>query len=322
MTLATISAVVTVSLAVTACGGRLAPAVAPSQPAPTRQQLAELWIDPGRTPRDLFWGIGGQRQAPSADATFTVLEREDAGFSVSYDVVGPDGMEWSAKIGPEAQAEVVLSRVLWGLGYHQPPVYYLPAWKFRAPGGAIQTEAGTRFRPKLPALDRLDDYWQWRENHFLGTRELNALLVTLLMLNSTDLKDDNNSTYELRQPWDGATRWYVVRDLGASLGEVGKINPRRNSIADFEREGFISRVAGGRVEFDYDGRHEDLLETITPADVQWAAARMRRLTDRQWQDAFRAAGYSRPDAARFIRRIQQKIADGLALRATVAPKER
>ena len=40
-----------------------------------------------------------------------------------------DGVEWSVKLGPEAHTEVVLSRVLSAVGYHQPPVYYLPAWQ-------------------------------------------------------------------------------------------------------------------------------------------------------------------------------------------------
>ena len=40
-----------------------------------------------------------------------------------------------------------------------------------------------------------------------------------------------------------------------------------------------------------------------------------RITDAQWHDAFRAANYADPDAERFIRRLKQKIDDGLALRA-------
>ncbi len=54
----------------------------------------------------------------------------------------PDGLEWSAKIGPEAQTEVVVSRILWGLGYHQPPIYYLPSWTVDLGNG--ETEAGER----------------------------------------------------------------------------------------------------------------------------------------------------------------------------------
>ena len=107
----------------------------------------------------------------------------------------------------------------------------------------------------------------------------------------------------------------MVRDVGAALGETGKLFPRRNWIDGFEKQGFITGIgADGRIAFDYDGRHQELLAMITPADVQWAAQRMQKLTDQQWRDAFRAGNYAEPIAERYIRRIQQKIADGLALR--------
>ena len=44
------------------------------------------------------------------------------------------------------------------------------------------------------------------------------------------------------------------------------------------------------------------------------ATRLDALTDAQWQDAFRAGGYSKELADRFIRRLEQKIAEGLALK--------
>jgi hypothetical protein len=232
-------------------------------------------------------------------------------------------MEWSAKIGPEAQTEVVVSRILWALGYHQPPIYYLPSWKLDTGDGAPRLESEARFRPKIEGLVRLDEYWYWADNAFSGTRELKGLLVTLLMLNSSDLKDDNNSIYELKEPWDGAARWFVVRDVGAALGVTGKLYPRRNWLEGFEKAGFITGVnEDGSVQFDYDGRHQELLSMITVADVQWAATRMQRLSDAQWRDAFRSGNYAPSDAARFIRRIKQKIADGLALRADAAASTR
>ena len=281
--------------------------------------MAELWRDPGSQPRNLFWGVGGERYAPQPDAVYTLEGRDDAGFSTSFDVEGPDKMEWSAKIGPEAQTEVVVSRILWGLGYHQPPIYYLPKWKLDTGVDEPREESEARFRPKLDHLKRLDDYWHWRDNQFSGTREMKGLLVVLLMLNSTDLKDDNNSIYELKEPWDGATRWFVVRDVGASLGETGKLFPRRNWLEGFEKTGFIKSVdEQGRIEFDYKGRHQELLAMVTGEDVRWAAGLMARLTDQQWRDAFRAANYAEPVAERFIRRIRQKIADGQALRVGTA----
>ena len=294
-----------------ACGGRTAVAT-PAAPPPAR--LAEFWVDPGPAPRDLFWGVGGQTHAPPPDEAYVFESRDESGFSVSYDVTSADGTEWSAKIGAEAQTEVVVSRILWGLGFHQPPVYYLPRWQLTSKGEEPRVESEARFRPKLREFDRLDEFWRWRENPFTGTREFRGLLVVLVMLNSTDLKDDNNSIYQLASPADGASRWFVVRDVGATLGETGRLYPRRNWIDGFERQRFITAVGGGRVEFDYDGRHADLLASVTPDDVRWAARLMQRLTDAQWRDAFRAGNYADSIAARYIRRIEQKIADGVAVR--------
>ena len=304
------STVVAVLLASAACGGR----TVVSEPAApvSAAQMAQLWVEPERE-RDLFWGVGGQRFAPPANAVYKFEAKDETGFSVSFDVTSPDGMEWSAKIGPEAQTEVVVSRILWGLGYHQPPIYYLPSWTLDPEGAETRTESEARFRPKLPQLERLDEYWHWADNPFSGTREMKGLLVVMLMLNATDLKDDNNSIYELKEPWGGAPRWFVVRDVGAALGETGKLFPRRNWLDGFERAGFITGTdEEGRIRFDYNGRHQELLSMITPADVQWAAQRMQRLTEQQWRDAFRAGNYAQPIADRYVRKIKQKIAQGLA----------
>ena len=320
-----VSVLLMVAVCSAGCGGRTV-VVTPRQPV-TAAQLAELWVDPGPSPRDVFWGVGGPKRAPAPDVPYTVIGKDSAGFSVSYDVTGPDGTEWSAKLGPEAQTEVVVSRLLWGLGYHQPPTYYLPSWTVAGEDNRKESEA--RFRPKLAELDRLEQVWSWADNPFSGTRELKGLLVILLMLNSTDLKDDNNSIYEVQSQAFGRgrpstiaqgassgveRRWFVVRDLGASLGETGKLYPRRNWLEGFERQAFITDISDAAVDFDYDGRHEELLSMIGPGDVQWAARRMARLTERQWRDAFRAGNYAAPRADRYIARIQEKIADGLALR--------
>jgi hypothetical protein len=300
------------ALVVTACGGAIA--IRTPQHPPSPEQIRELWVDPGDQPRDLFWGIGGQKYAPAPDAVYRFDARDDTGFSSSYDVTDSNGVEWSAKIGPEAQTEVVVSRLLWGIGYHQPPIYYLPSWTLER-DGQLRKESEARFRPKLKELERLKEYWWWQQNPFVGTRQLSGLFVVLMMLSSTDLKNNNNSIYTLQEPWDGADRWFVVRDVGATLGETGKLYPRRNWLEGFEKHGFITAIDGDRVDFDYQGLHRELISMIHPPDVQWAAQRMQRLTDAQWHDAFRAGNYSDADAERFIRRLKQKIDDGLALRA-------
>jgi len=286
---------------------------------PTAEHMAELWVEPEST-RDLFWGVGGTRLAPPRDVTYKFKKKDETGFSVSYDVKSPDGTEWSAKIGPEAQTEVVLSRILWGLGYHQPPVYYLPSWKVKLEDGEEKIESEARFRPKLKDLHR-HEFWLWEDNKFLGTRQLNGLLAILLMLNSSDLKNDNNTIYKLDEPREGARHWYVVRDLGAALGQTGKLFPRRNWLNGFEQGGFIKSVKGNQIEFDYRGRHQELLKTITPADVRWAARRMSKLTDGQWRDAFRAANYTEEMTERYLRKIREKIEQGLSLQAEATENE-
>ena len=100
---------------------------------PTADQLAELWVAPA-TARDLFWGVGGERLAPDPNATYKVTEVKRTGFSMGLTVEGPDKRKWSAKMPPEAPTEVVASRLLWGVGYHQPPIYYVGKWN--AEGGA------------------------------------------------------------------------------------------------------------------------------------------------------------------------------------------
>ncbi len=134
------------------------------------------------------------------------------------------------------------------------------------------------------------------------------------MLGNSDIKDDNNAFYELAEPFEGAKSWYVARDLGQTFGRTGVIDAPRGDIEVFEQTPFIKGVRNGRVVFDWRGRHGVLFEQITPADVRWICARLDTLTDRQWTDAFRAGGYGKELSGRFIRRMIQKIAEGLALK--------
>jgi len=271
-------------------------------------------VQPERS-RDLFNGVGGARLAPEPSAVYTVIEMKRSGFSRGYTVKGPDDREWSAKFPPEAGPEVAASRILWGIGYHQPPIYYVPQWNAaQAPSPNPQLPA--RFREKAPDLHGLkgEGSWSYYHNPFGGTREMNGLLVIQAMLGNSDLKDEQNVLYELKQPSEGATRWYVARDLGQSFGRTGVIDAPRGDPSIFEQTPFITGVVNGKVRFDYRGRHRVLFENISPDDVRWACQRLRALTDRQWRDASRAAGFPESIAERFIRRMRQKIDEGLSLK--------
>lgn len=280
---------------------------------PTPEQLAELWVQPSGA-RDLFWGVGTRRLAPDPSATYTVLEVKRGGFSMGLTVEGPNHRKWSAKMPPEAPTEVVASRLLWAVGYHQPPIYYVGRWNAKgAPDPNPQLPA--RFRETKPDLHGLDAHgvWSYYRNPFVGTRELNGLLVLQVMLGNSDLKDEQNALYHLAERFEGASRWYVARDLGQSFGRTGVLDAPRGNVKVFEDTPFIKGMAGPYVRFDYRGRHGRLVDHMTAADVRWICEKLERLTDEQWDAAFRAGGYAPDTAGRFIRRFKQKIKEGLAL---------
>jgi hypothetical protein len=282
--------------------------------APAPAALAELWAAPERG-RDLFWGVGGKRLAPDPAARYTVIEIKRGGFSRGYTVTDARDREWSVKFPPEAAPEVVASRLLWGVGYHQPPVYYLAEWQ-AAKATSPNPQLPARFRESKPDLHGLDaeGAWSYYRNPFVGTRQLHGLLVLHAMLGNSDLKDEQNAIYVLDTPLEGARRWYVARDLGQTFGRTGALDPPRGDPDVFDKAGFIRGVDGGYVRFHYQGRHRELFERITPADVRWICERLDALSDAQLRDAFRAGGYPDLTADRFIRRLEQKIAEGLQVK--------
>ena len=311
-------AVVTIVMAIGAasCAGAKRPAVQPS----AKESGATLWESPANLAgRDLYYGPWGRELAPDPDATYKFVERKHTGVNLGLTVVDPDGREWSVKqpypggLDDEAPAEVTLSRLLSAIGYHQPPVYYLPAFKLEDDWGT-HTEAGGRFRLKLDALEDAGP-WRWEENPFIGSRPYEGLLVLMMMFNNTDLKNSNNTLYE-RKRGGRVERWYVVRDIGAALGDTQRFAPRKNHAPSFERHPFILGLDDGYVALANGSPYTKLVENrIRPADVVWAANLLGQLSTKQMAEAFRAAGYEPPVANRFISKLREKIEQGRAIGA-------
>ncbi|HEY3119390.1 MAG TPA: hypothetical protein VGL15_02115 [Vicinamibacteria bacterium] len=283
---------------------------------PTAEELARLWVEPkDLEQRDLFHGVGGAELAPDPGAAYRYFKKKTSGKSPGYTVIDPKGLKWSVKLGPEAQSEVAVSRLLWAIGFHQPPVYVLANWTL-ADGPTPGPQQGPgRFRPELPDWHEAGE-WSWYRNPFVGTQPFRGLIVFMRIVNNWDLLDRNNLVYHVTHAPEGPRRLYVVKDLGASLGKT-KLFPHqgtKNVVDDFEEQEFIGGVEGGVVRFEDAGRrHRELYDGIAVADVRWTSALLARLAAKQWQDAFRAAGYDEPTAQRFIRKLQQKVAKGLAL---------
>ena len=63
-------------------------------------------------------------------------------------------------------------------------------------------------------------------------------------------------------------------------------------------------------------------DRITPEDVAWVSGLLGRLSDTQWNDAFRAAGYEPENARRFIAKLKEKVDQGRSIGSRAADRER
>ena len=305
-------------------------ACAPPPHAQTRlsesvADIAELWQDPGDlAQRDLFAGPGGAALAPRPSQPFAFVAFKTSGTNPGYDLRDSSGRLWSVKLGIEAQSEVTTSRILWALGYHQPATYYLPEFTVEGPGPLSATKQHARFRTEVEPW-RAGGEWSWYENPFVDTQPFRGLVVAQLILNAWDLKTPNNRIYESVDQSLQPNRLFIVRDVGSSLGEARQFalfnslgtrgwQGTKNNIDDFERQGFITAVNGDDVEFDYLGVNQALVNTIKAADVIWMCERFAQISDSQLRAAFAAGHYSTADTDRYVRKIREKIAQGLALK--------
>src|ERR1041385_3033213 len=178
---------------------RCAATVRPTVADVPSSSLSDLWKPVDVAASDLFNGPWGAGRAPDAHAEYTfVRPKTGGGVNPGMVVRDPSGGKWHIKQAPrntlrrgdEGPVEVVLSRVLSAVGYHQPPVYYVPAFVMTDASGT-HVEPGGRFRLKVDSLKKRGD-WSWQQNPFVGTRPYQGLLVILTMLDSSDLKNVNN----------------------------------------------------------------------------------------------------------------------------------
>ena len=284
----------------------------------------QLWQDPGTAAdRDLFNGPGGAALAPPAtDGTYQFVAYKVSGTNPGYDVRDTAGRIWSVKLGIEAQPEVTASRILWAMGFHQPPTYFVHSFKLTGMDAGQKEVA--RFRTDLDHW-KAGGEWKWYDNAFKNTQPFKGLIVAQLILNNWDLKTSNNRIYEGTDVTALPKRLYMVRDLGASLGN-SKQSPifkslgtagsqgSKNDVDDFVEQGFIKKVDGDKVSFDYRGMNQELVDSVKKPDVIWACELMSRISDAQWQAAFKAGAFPQENADRYIAKIKEKIAQGLALK--------
>lgn len=275
--------------------------------------MAEFWQEPGDLEaRDLALGPGGSALVPDPDTEFRFEAEDTTGHTGGYEVRDPEGRKWDVKIGDESRPEVVASRLLWAIGYHQPVTHFVPRW--RMTGGPVARPLPGRFR--LESDHHKEGEWSWHDSPFVGSRPYRGLLVVEVLLNGWDFTANNNRIYRPKDPGQDPPRWFVIQDLGATLGKTRWPNGTIDDLDGFLSLGFVKRVRDdGRVVFDYHGRHRALLRDITVDDVVWTCRLLARLSEAQLLDAFRSAGYPQAKSRAYVAKIREKIREGLALQA-------
>lgn len=257
--------------------------------------------------RNLLAGAGGDEMKPDV-SRITYIEDKTGGYSKKYRVRDAKGNEWIAKIGKEAQSDTAANRLLWALGYETEIAYLIPKATIEGKGEFENVRLEAR-----PKTVKRTGNWMWENNPFMDKPEFKALKILMVMINNWDMKDDNNEILASRGDTTGEGELrYIISDLGGSFGKTGGFFSRtRNEPDDYKKSEFIKKVNGNVIDFSYSGKNQKLFEGLTVADAQWLAKWLKRLSDDQIKDAFRAANYT-PEEVEILASAFRARADALA----------
>ena len=282
--------------------------------------------------RDLYNGPGGERMRPDLRRV-TFVKEETGGYSTKFRVRDASGREWVAKLGKEAQSETAAVRLVWAVGYMTEINYLAPCVRIEGaprPGKDVETCEGggfanVRFEARPEGVKRLDE-WKWSENPFVNTKELQGLVIMMSLLNNWDIKDTNNKILYVPNADGGRGELrYIVSDLGATFGRVKlnapvlwRIRRNRNDAEDYAKDEFLEDVKRGQVYLFYKGKRQDLFDDIRVDEARWIGSLLSKLSERQIEDAFRAANYTPEEVRILAGAVRARIGDLTGIRASAA----
>lgn len=263
-----------------------------------------LWEPIGVAEQDTFLGPGGEAMKPDISSV-TFVEEVTGGYSKKYKIKDAAGRTWVAKVSDEAQSETAAVRLLSALGYKTDINYLVPT--LTIPGKGTFTNVRLEARPDN--IKRAGT-WSWKKNPFKNTREFQGLKIMMSFLNNWDMKEANNVILV-----DGGTSYYAISDLGVSFGKTGsnglpifwRVGRSRNMPEEYAESDFVKKVNDGKITFAFNGKNDGSLGDVTVADGRWLADLLLQLSDKQIEDAFRAANYSDADVQTLSRSVKARI---------------
>ena len=263
---------------------------------------------------NLLLGPGGEEMKPDLKQV-TWEETLPEGYSVKWRVRDASGRKWVVKVGNEAQPETVAARLVWAAGYPTEINYLFPCVQVvNAPKPRKEVKkcdgdkgyANVRFEARPDNYQRLEE-WSWDKNPFTGTKEFAGFVVLMGLLNNWDLKDSNNKIIYVPTDGGGELR-YIVSDLGATFGKTGNfITHSRNEPEKYVKTGFVEKVEGGRVRFEYNGKKGGLFDAVTVEQAKWIGDILHQLSEEQVKDAFRAANYTPQEVEALAQEVLGRI---------------
>lgn len=270
-----------------------------------RNGRAVLWEPVNIKRQNLFLGPGGTAHTPNL-RRITFIKKETGGNNLKYRIKDGSGREWVAKIADESRPEAAAVRLIWGIGYKTEINYLVPRLTIPTRG----TYNNVRLEARPANVER-GERWEWQDNPFADSRELRGLKILMALINNYDLKTGNNIILET-----GGRHHYVVSDLGSSFGKLAFtsgwfLNRFGRSVDEpgaYMNSKFINELTDdGFVDFAYNGKEAGLLDDITPADAAWTGRLLGQLSNKQLDDAFRAANYSSVERRILVQALKARI---------------
>lgn len=300
-------------LALVALSGATAEAQKRSKKAKTPPPVPDrvvMWEPVNIAERDLYLGPGGREWMPHLSRV-KFIRKESGGANTKYRIEDANGRVWIAKLGVEARPETAAVRLLWGLGYKTEINYLAPVLTIPGKG----TFRNVRLEARSKDIDRLGE-WKWKRNPFLRTPELQGLKIMQIFMTNWDVLDKQNEILEVKVP-GGVEHHYVISDLGRTFGKFGnnnlpiiyRLGRKTGSPSAFSKASFINGFEKGRIKFGIKGKSRKMLTDVSMEDAQWIYERLRQLSDRQIEDAFRAANYSPSEIATYRQAVKRRIAE-------------
>jgi hypothetical protein len=262
-----------------------------------------MWSAVDIPTRDLYLGPGGSEMQPDLKKA-TFLGQQPGGNNLKYRIKDASGREWVAKIADESQSEVAAVRLLWGIGYKTEIDYLAPRMSIANKGNY----KNVRMEARLDHIKR-GERWSWIDNPFSTSKEFQGLKIMMALINNWDLKDENNVVLT-----DKSEQQYVIADLGSSFGRLANSGESRsgrsvNKPEHYAESEFIRGVKGGEIDFAYNGQRPDLLTGIKVENGRWLADLLLQLTDKQIEDAFRAANYKPEEISILAQAFKKRVND-------------